>query len=174
MVMKIKLINTILSNIHGLKTKNYTSKVKKQVAEYGENLSVNGPSVVTKSTYLGNNVNFNGIHIQGQGEVRIGDNFHSGIECMLITDIHNYEGEALPYDETVISKNITIEDNVWLGNRVNILPGVTIHEGAIIQLGSTVVKDVPKCAIVGGHPAQVFKYRDINHYEKLKSLGKFH
>lgn len=93
---------------------------------------------------------------------------------MIITDIHNYEGEAIPYDETIISKDVIIEDNVWLGNRVIILPGVTIQEGAIVQAGSTVVKDVPSCAIVGGHPAKVFKYRDVQHYNQLKAEGKFH
>lgn len=93
---------------------------------------------------------------------------------MIITDTHNYEGEAIPYDKTVISKEVVIEDNVWLGNRVIVLPGVTIGEGAIIQAGSVVVSDIPKYAIAGGHPAKVFKYRDIDHYEKLKKEGKFH
>ncbi len=166
---------SILSFFHNLKVKHYTKNIQKTVKECGVNLRVNGPSLATSNTYLGNNVNFNGIHIQGKGEVKIGDNFHSGIECMILTDNHNYDnGEAIPYDETIISKNVTIEDNVWLGNRVNILPGVTIHEGAIIQLGSVVVRDVPKCAIVGGNPATVFKYRDKDHYEKLKSQAKFH
>jgi len=32
-----------------------------------------------------------------------------------------------------------------------------------------VVKDVPRCAIVGGNPAKVIKYRDIEHFEKLKA-----
>jgi acetyltransferase-like isoleucine patch superfamily enzyme len=54
------------------------------------------------------------------------------------------------------------------------LPGVRIGEGAIIQAGSTVVKDIEKYGIAGGHPAKVFKYRDIDHYEKLKKEGKFH
>ena len=112
--------------------------------------------------------------IQGNGNVIIGDNFHSGIECMIITNIHNYDnGNAIPYN-TIISKDVIIEDNVWLGNRVTILPGVKIGEGAIIQAGSVVVKDVEKYAIAGGHPAKVFKYRDIDHYEKLKKEGKFH
>lgn len=58
---------------------------------------------------------------------------------------------------------------------MTILPGVKIGEGAIIQAGSVVVKDIEKYAIAGGHPAKTFKYRDIDHYEKLKqekiSLG---
>ena len=71
-------------------------------------------------------------------------------------------------------KNIFVEDNVWLGNRVIILGGVTIEEGAIIQAGSVVVSDIPKCAIAGGNPAKVFKYRDIEHYEALKANKQFH
>ena len=55
-----------------------------------------------------------------------------------------------------------------------VLPGVTMGEGAIVQAGSVVVKDIPKCAIVGGHPANVFSSRDVDHYEKLKKEGKFH
>ncbi len=137
-------------------------------------MKVNGKSYVTKNTILGDNVNFNGVVMQGSAPIVIGDNFHSGIQCMIITDTHNYEGDFIPYDETVISKKIIIEDNVWLGNRVIILPGVTIGEGAIIQAGSVVVNNVPKYAIVGGHPAKVFKYRDVNHYNKLKKEGKFH
>jgi len=93
----------------------------------------------------------------------------------MITHIHNYDnGKAIPYDDTYIYKDITIEDNVWLGDRVIILGGVKIGEGAIIQAGSVVVSDVPKYAIAGGHPAKVFKYRDIEHYEKLKTEKRFH
>lgn len=166
---------SIPSFIQKLKRKKYTKKVLKVASDCGENLKVNGSSYVTPKTKLGNNINFNGMKIQGNGKVTIKDNFHSGIECMIITSIHNYDkGYAIPYDNTLISKDVTIEDNVWLGNRVIILPGVTIGEGAIIQAGSVVVKDIPKYAIAGGHPAQVFKYRDIDHYEKLKKEKKFH
>ena len=59
-------------------------------------------------------------------------------------------------------------------DRVIVLGGVTIGEGAIIQAGSVVVNDIPKYAIAGGHPAKVFAARDIAHYEELKALGKFH
>ena len=54
-----------------------------------------------------------------------------------------------------------------------VLGGVTIGEGAIIQAGSVVVKDIPPLAIAGGHPAVPFKYRDKEHYYRLKELGQF-
>lgn len=150
------------------------SKVLKQVASYTEPLYIGGKCTVTTYTHLGKNVNFNGMSISGGGKVQIGDNFHSGAECVMLTTMHNYEGTALPYDKTVIHKDISIEDNVWLGHRVIVLGGVTIGEGAIIQAGSVVVSDIPKYAIAGGHPCKPFQQRDIKHYEKLKSEGKFH
>ena len=92
----------------------------------------------------------------------------------MITQNHNYDtGTALPYDDSYIYKDIFIGDNVWLGNRVLILGGVTIGEGAIIQAGSVVVSDVPPCGIAGGNPAKVFKYRDQEHYYRLKQEGKY-
>lgn len=93
---------------------------------------------------------------------------------MIITSYHNYDqGTKIPYDDTYISKDVVIEDNVWLGSRVIVLGGVTIGEGAIIQAGSVVIKDIPAFGIAGGHPAKVFKYRDIEHYNQLKEQGLF-
>lgn len=129
---------------------------------------------LSENTYLGKNCNFNGILITGYGKVIIGDNFHSGRDILVITSFHNYEGDAIPYDSTYINKDILIEDNVWIGARVIILGGVKIGEGAIIQAGSVVTTDIPKYAIAGGHPAEVFAYRDKEHYEMLKKQGKFH
>lgn len=150
-------------------------RVKKQCAYYAGHLQVGGHTAVTKNTFLGNNVNFNGLVINGGGKVTIGDYFHSGPGCLFIAQNHNFNGGThIPYDDSYILKDITIESCVWLGSRVIVLGGVKIGEGAIIQAGSCVVNDIPAYAIAGGHPAKVFSYRDIKHYERLKSEGKFH
>jgi maltose O-acetyltransferase len=57
-------------------------------------------------------------------------------------------------------KSVVIEDDVWIGTRAIILPGVTVHHGSIIAAGAVVTKDVPEYAIVGGNPAKVIKYRN--------------
>lgn len=152
----------------------YPWRIKRTAKHCQGKLYVGGKSYVTRNTYLGNNVNFNGMSISGNGKVTIGDNFHSGPRCQIITSFHNYEGEKIPYDETFLDKDVNIGNNVWLGNNVIVLGGVTIGEGAIIQAGSVVCKDIPAYSIAGGHPATPFKQRDIEHYEKLKSEGKFH
>jgi len=158
-----------------LRTRWYTAKVKRKAAAFGTRLTVNFNSQVTSNTFLGNNVHFNGLRIEGSGKVTVGDNFHSGQECLFISQFHDYDhGDAVPYGRAVIYKDIQIGNNVWIGDRVIILGGVTIEDGAIIQAGSCVVSDVPRCAIAGGHPAKVFKYRDIEHYDRLVREGKFH
>lgn len=147
---------------------------KRKVQTIGHDCYINSYSKFTKNTIIGDNCHFNGMEVFGNGKVIINSNFHSGKECMIITSFHNYDsGSKIPYDETNIDKDVIINENVWLGHRVIILGGVQIGEGAIIQAGSVVVSDVPKHAIAGGSPAKVFKYRDIEHYNKLKKEGNF-
>lgn len=185
---KIKLLKKILasSTIKNIiaeeesvilegRTAYYSRLIQAKTQQCGENLHVNWPChFYDAKVYLGDNCNFNGMDIVGAGEVHFGDNFHSGVECMIITENHNYDkGTAIPYDCTNIQKKIIIEDNVWFGNRVLVVGDITIGEGAIVAAGAVVTKDVPRCAIVGGNPAKVIRYRDIEHYEELKKQGKF-
>lgn len=87
---------------------------------------------------------------------------------------HDYDhGEKIPYGKGHTYKEVVIDDFVWLGSDVIISGNVHVGEGAIVAIGSVVVKDVPPCAIVGGNPAKVIKYRDIEHFEKLKKEEKY-
>lgn len=163
-VLFVKKIRTlILSNI-----------CKKSAKQYGVNLHVNHWSKFTSKTSIGNNCHFNGIRITGNGNVVIGDNFHSGEGILILTSNHNYDnGTCIPYDNTTIDGDVIIGENVWIGQNVTILQGVRIGEGAIIQAGSVVVSDIAPCSIAGGHPAKVFKKRNVEHYFQLKEEGKF-
>jgi len=152
-----------------------TTRIRFTAAEAKGALHVGGRCRVKRVTRLGRNVSMNGLDVVGSGPVTIGDSFHSGPGCLLITQNHDFDhGDAVPYDKTYIKDPISIFDNVWLGARVIILSGVTIGEGAIIQAGSVVVSDVPPCAIAGGHPVKVFRMRDVEHYDRLKAEGSFH
>jgi len=122
---------------------------------------------------VGHHCNFNGLSIIGDGSVTIGDYFHSGEEITIITSNHNYEGELIPYGKSQNLKHVTIGNCVWIGYHAMIVGNVTIGDGAIIAAGSVVVKDVPKGAIVGGNPAKIIKYRDLNHYDELERKGLY-
>lgn len=152
----------------------YTQRAKKKLYSFGKGLKINHPCVFQGKVEVGDYCNFNGMKILGGGSVLIGNYFHSGVECMIISQNHNYEGDSIPYDDTYIVKKIIIGDCVWFGNRVMVVGNVNIGEGAIIAAGSVVSKDVPPFAIVGGNPAKIIKYRDIYHFKQMKNQGKFH
>lgn len=155
-------------------TKMYSIICFRKAKAVGDKCRCNFKSVFTGNTEIGNNCHFNGMHISGSGRVVFGDNFHSGKNIRILTTFHNFDrGDALPYDNTVYSKDVVIGENVWIGESVMILGGVTIGEGAVIQAGSVVCRDVPPLAIAGGHPAVPFKFRDKAHYDRLKAERKF-
>jgi virginiamycin A acetyltransferase len=64
-----------------------------------------------------------------------------------------------------------IEDEVWIGYRATILPGVRIGKGAIVAAGSVVTKDAPPYSVIGGNPAKIIKYRFSS--EICDSLSNF-
>ena len=172
-----KILKKAYYSILALKQEKYrqkcTQKAKRSISKYGVGLRVNAECIFMGDVIVGDYCNFNGMRILGGGKVVIGNYFHSGIECMIITQNHNYEGDMIPYDNLYIYKNVVIGDCVWFGNRVTVTGNVTIGEGAIIAAGSVVCKDVPPLAIVGGNPAKVIKYRDKEHYYNLKAEGRF-
>jgi acetyltransferase-like isoleucine patch superfamily enzyme len=149
----------------------FTFLATRKIGSYKTEPKVNFYSRFTKNTFIGKNCHFNGMIIRGNGKVIIGDNFHSGKNILIINSYHKYENaDAIPYDtQEMIDKDVIIKDNVWIGDRVVILGGVTIGEGAIIQAGAVVVKDIEDFGIAGGNPAKVFKYRDIKSYNRLNS-----
>lgn len=153
----------------------WTWRVRRQVISAGPGLHVNRRSMIPGgSVRIGMNCHFNGMYVAGCGGVTIGDNFHSGRDCKIITVNHNYySGESLPYDATVINRPVSIGDNVWMGDSVIVLPGARIGEGVVIGAGAVVAGAIEDLAVIGGNPARPIKYRDREHYERLKAERRF-
>lgn len=112
--------------------------------------------------------------IECSGGVTIGRYFHTGRGLTIFSTNHNYKYPThIPYDSIDIEMPVIIQDFVWCGANVTVLPGVTIGEGAVIGAGSVVFGDVPPCAVAAGNPAKVLKYRDIAHFQNIKERGLF-
>lgn len=112
--------------------------------------------------------------IECSGGVKIGRYFHVGRGLTIFSTNHNYASDvSIPYDEIDIAKPVEIGDFVWIGANVSIIPGVTIGSGAVVGMGSVVTRDVPSGAIVGGNPAKILGYRDMEVYTRLKNECKF-
>lgn len=110
-----------------------------------------------------------------KGGITVGHNVIIGPKSIVWTYNHDYQSQiSIPYGGQDIFQAVVIEDNVWIGLGVTILPGVTIGEGAVVAAGSVVVVNVPPCAVVAGNPASVRKYRDKEQYFSLKHSGQFY
>lgn len=138
----------------------------------GKNLRISAKTRLNEEAYIGNYNCFNGLKVIGKGKFITHDAIRCGKDLLVLTQNHNYESDLLPYGKDIIKKDVIIDNYVWIGSRVTLLPGTHICEGAIIQAGSVVHGTIPPLAIAGGNPAKVFKYRNKEHYEKLKKENK--
>lgn len=134
--------------------------IKRIVEDCGKNINIGKLAKIHKSLIIGNNSGIGYKCIIPSGVI-IGNNVMMGPEVIMYTSNHCYKKIEIPMREQGMSsiEKIIIEDDVWIGARVIILPGVRICEGSIIGAGAVVTKDVPPYSIVGGVPAKVIKYR---------------
>lgn len=122
---------------------------------------------------VGDNVCFNtDIHIGCINKVIIGDNCLFGSR-IYITD-HDHGSTSVedmlqpPAQRRLYSRGpVIIESNVYVGEGVSILSGVTIGENSIIATNAVVTKNVPKNSIVAGIPARVIKQISQNNFSQV-------
>lgn len=114
--------------------------------------------IVGENTYIGE---LNNIRAAG-GAITIGAGCLISQNVTIVTSNHNIDKNQPIIKQTWRTANnfVTIGDDVWVGANSVILPGTTIHNGAVIAAGSIVTRDVPEYAIVAGNPAKVIKYRE--------------
>ncbi|HEY8172514.1 MAG TPA: DapH/DapD/GlmU-related protein [Dehalococcoidia bacterium] len=110
------------------------------------------------------------VHIACISRVTIGDNVLIASKVFITDHNHgNYGPEAAtasdprvpPRSRRLQSAPVTIEENVWLGEYVTILPGVTIGRGSVIGSMSVVTRDIPPYTIAVGAPARPQKTYDF-------------
>ena len=102
-----------------------------------------------------------GVRAQINGKVIFGNHVMMGPDVCIYARNHAYDRTDITMDLQGFApeKPVFIDDDVWIGAKVIILPGVHIGTGAVIGAGAVVTKDVPDYAVVGGNPAQIIKMR---------------
>lgn len=119
---------------------------------YTKNISIGSGTIIGEGAFL-----------DGRDKLSIGNNVDIASEVMIYNSEHDIHSE----DFHAVSSPVLIEDYVFIGPRVIILPGVRIGKGAVVAAGAVVTKDVGEFEIVGGVPAKVIGERKIKdlHYK---------
>ena len=115
-----------------------------------------------KNISIGQSSYINGgeLYAARDSHIFIGDNCMISYDVIIRTDMHNHTDLNIPMiDQNITCKDIVVEDDVWIGYGAYIMPGVTIHKGAIIGAHAVVTRDIPEYAVAVGVPAKVIKYR---------------
>lgn len=136
---------------------------KKIHIEHGFQMSSSCTILFQSVAYIGPNAT-----ISGSGTLHFGDNTIIGPNVQIMTSVHDYRTNMLPYDGFKnITKDIYIGKNCWIGSDVIIMPGVHINDGCVIGARSFINRDCPKCSVVVGTPGKVIKYRSAKKYSLL-------
>jgi len=114
----------------------------------GSRLSVGNRSQLGQNARLG-------------GTITIGDDVLMGPDVVIMTMSHEFSDIHTPINlqGSTEEKPIIIGNDVWIGTRVIILPGVTIGDHSVIAAGAVVSKSFPPYSIIGGVPAKLIKNR---------------
>jgi len=124
-------------------------KIKENIVlQFGKNVQINDYVHITamESVKIGNNVLL-------ASKIYISDCSH-GSYC---GDENDSPPNTIPAARPLFAKPVLIEDNVWLGEFVSVLPGVTIGKGTIVGANSVVAKSLPANVIAIGTPAKPIK-----------------
>lgn len=111
---------------------------------------------------IGRNCSINyGVSIGATGSITLGDRVRIGPYTMIVdTDFH----DPLKRDVRPPPRPVVLEDDVWVGAKASIMPGVRIGRGSIVGTGSVVTRDVPPFTVVGGVPARIIRNLDPQHF----------
>lgn len=119
-----------------------------------------------KRLILGNNIQINDfVHICALDSVEIGDGCLLASHVYISDNSHGKYGGGIfesspdvePDHREYVTRPVKIGKNVWLGEGVIVMPGVTIGDGCVIGAHSVVNKDIPAASIAVGSPAEVVK-----------------
>ena len=157
-----------------LESRLYSIAIRRRARKCGKGLYILGAGVnVTNNTTIGDGAGFGkNVKIRGDGPVFIGRRASIAEDTIIYTQIHDYDhSDTLPFGWGFTYPETHIDDYAWIGLRSIILPGAHIGEGAIVQAGSVVMGSIPPCAIAAGNPAKVIGWRDVEHYNGLKTAA---
>lgn len=141
--------------------------LKKMFGAIGEGCYIEPPlhaNFAGKNVYMGKKVyaNFD-LTLVDDGNIYIGDYVMFGPDVTIATANHPIAPE-LRQKGLQYNKDIHIGNNVWIGAKTVVLPGVTIGDNSVIGAGSIVTRDIPANVVAVGDPCRVL--REIGDHDR--------
>lgn len=135
--------------------------MREMFAECGENVYIQRPLYANwggSHVHMGSNIyaNFN-LTLVDDGHIYIGDWVKFGPNVTIVTAGHPVLPELRKEPTLQFNKDVHIEECVWIGAGVIVLPGVTIGRNSVIGAGSVVTKDIPENVVAVGNPCRVMR-----------------
>ena len=126
----------------------------------GAGVKISRGAQLSRDISLGNDSDI-GPNAYLHGTITIGDHVLMGRDVKIITSNHRSRDINIPikHQGWTEPRPVVIEDGVWIGSNVIILPGVHVGMGAILGAGAVIREDVPAYAIMVGNPAHILRYR---------------
>jgi len=130
------------------------------ISKCGKDVNIEHNASFTPGLELGDRSGI-GINCEINGSVKIGNCVMMGPEVVIYTSGHTFDSIDVPMMDQgdTAERPVTIGNDVWLGRRVIIMPGVNIGDGCVIGAGAVVTKDIPAYSVAVGVPAKVIKSR---------------
>ena len=134
----------------------------RRIAAYcGKKVNIEQNVTFGEELHIGDNSTI-GFNSDIYGPVFIGKDVMIGPEVAIYTNGHRFDDLSIPMNQQgdTEHKPVVIEDNVWIGRRVILLPGVTVKTGCVVGAGAVVTKTFPPNSVIAGNPAKVVKMRE--------------
>jgi len=151
--------------------------VRKDVVPYNK-IEIGNRSVIEKNSTLNNMVGdiiignrcLIGLSNTIIGPVKIGDNVNTAQQITISGLNHNFENISIPINrQGANTKQVTLEEDIWIGANCVILQGVTIGKHCIVGAGSIVTHSIPPYSVAVGNPAKVVRTYDFKNEKWMKA-----
>ncbi len=162
----IRLLAKIINIFSHINNRLYGFVLKSSFGHCGKNVVLHKPNVCSNPSnmYLYDNTSImkNWTLLSDTGKFIMKDHCIASTNLVVITGNHNRVVEHTLQDSIANrladeEKDVVLEEEVWLGTNVTLLPGITIGRGTTVAAGSVVNRDLPPYTLCAGIPAKVKK-----------------
>lgn len=131
---------------------------KRIISSLGDYANIEHGAIFGPQVCVGNRFGI-GVNCELYGPVIIGNDVMMGPDVVIYTSGHKFDRIDVPMMDqgSIEPKPVRIGNDVWIGRRVMIMPGVTIGNGCVIGAGAVVTKGIPDYSVAVGVPAKVIK-----------------